>query len=383
MLGLERAQARVEEVPRVPRDDGDGHGGCGVRGQRAHPRRRALGHTRRVIAIDARAAVRPELGGVERWARELVARLPAHAPGRYRVLAPPAALAHRAGHVWEQAWLPLRAARHEALLCPANLAPLGSPRTTVIVHDAAALRDPSWYSPAYVRLQRLLLPRIVAGAARVLTVSAFSARELRELLGVDATVVPGGVGEAFRPVDDAAVAAATTAVGLEPGAPYVLTVASRTARKNLAALGPAARRLAGEGVTVVAVGGDRPQFRAEPAVAGIRELGPVADGHLPGLYAGAGAFVLPSRYEGLGLPCLEAMACGTPVVAARAAALPETCGGAARLVDPDDHEGFTAALLDVLADPAPWRRRGLAHVAGRGWDATAAAVHAAIALRPR
>lgn len=336
-----------------------------------------------MIAIDGRAAVRPELGGVERWARELVRRLPERHPGRYRVLAPPAVLAHRAGHLWEQGWLPLRAARDEALLCPANLAPLGAPRVTVIVHDAAPLRDPTWYSPSYVRVQRLLLPRIVRGAQRVLTVSAFSARELEELLGVEATVVPGGVGEEFVPGAAAGLEAAAAAVGLDPAAPYVLTVASRTARKNLVALGPAARRLREAGVEIVAIGGDRPQFSAEPAVEGVRDLGPVADEHLPALYAAAGAFVLPSRYEGLGLPCLEAMACGTPVVAARAAALPETCGPGAVLVDPDDHAGFADALADVLGDRDAWAARGRAHVAGRTWDVTADAVHAAIPVRPR
>jgi hypothetical protein len=78
------------------------------------------------IAIDARAAVRPELGGVERWARELSARLPALRPGAYAVLAPPRRLTHRAGHAWEQVVLPVRAARlgARALLCPANLAPV-------------------------------------------------------------------------------------------------------------------------------------------------------------------------------------------------------------------------------------------------------------------
>lgn len=336
-----------------------------------------------MIAIDARAAVRPELGGVERWARELVRRLPERHPGRYRVLAPPPALAHRAGHVWEQGWLPLRAARDEALLCPANLAPVGAPRTTVIVHDAAPLRDPSWYSPAYVRLQRALLPRITARAARVLTVSAFAAAELRELLGVEAVVVPGGVGEAFVPRAADGFAQAAEAVGVDPDTPFVLTVASRTARKNMAALAPAARRLADDGVVVLAVGGDRPQFAAEPAVAGVRELGPVADAHLPALYAAARAFVLPSRYEGLGLPCLEAMACGTPVVAARAAALPETCGDAALLVDPDDHEGFADALVAAVGDRDRWAARGAAHVRERSWDRTADAVHAAIALSGR
>ena len=104
---------------------------------------------RAVCGIDARAAVRPELGGVERWARELGARLPALRPDGYAVLRPPGALVHRAGHAWEQAVLPLRAARMGALLCPANLAPVAYPRAIVVLHDAAPLRHPGWYSRSY------------------------------------------------------------------------------------------------------------------------------------------------------------------------------------------------------------------------------------------
>ena len=123
---------------------------------------------RRPFAIDARAAARPELGGVERWARELAARLPALRPGGYVVLRPPPALAHRAGHAWEQVVLPARARRlgARALLCPANLAPLAAARTVVVIHDAAPLRHPGWYSGPYASLQRVLLPvvarRVVA-----------------------------------------------------------------------------------------------------------------------------------------------------------------------------------------------------------------------------
>src|SRR3954453_1660760 len=90
-----------------------------------------------VVGIDARAAARPELGGVERWTRELARRLPALRPGGYRVLEPPRALAHRAGHGWEQTVLPARARGARALLCPANLAPLAAPHTVVVIHDAA------------------------------------------------------------------------------------------------------------------------------------------------------------------------------------------------------------------------------------------------------
>ena len=330
-----------------------------------------------LATIDARAAARQELGGVERWARELVERLPRLRPGAYDVAWPPKGMDHRLGHLWEQTVLPVRAARAGGLLlCPANLAPLAGRRNVVVLHDVAPLRDPSWYSPTYVRVQRVLLPRIAHGALALIVPSAFVQEELVSLLGVDAakiTVVGGGVDERFSPVADAGPARA--ALGLD--GPYVLTIASRTARKNLDALGPAAAALADEGIALVAAGGTRPQFGSAGGATGMRDLGPVPDEHLPGLIAGAAAFVLPSRYEGFGLPCLEAMACGVPVVTTRAGALPEVCGEAALYADPDDRAGLAAATGTAATDPATRSRlihAGPERAAGRSWDAAAGAV---------
>jgi glycosyltransferase involved in cell wall biosynthesis len=317
-----------------------------------------------VILLNARAAARPELGGVERWARELAARLPKVGP--YEVIRPPTALSHRAGHAWEQAALPLKARKAERLLNPANLAPIAFPRNVVVIHDAAALRDPTWYSPAYAALQRRLLPLIAKRARLVVTVSEFSRRELTALLGVDARVVPGGVDERFRPDADPEPARAA----LNLSRPYVLTVASQTARKNISSLTATARRLETQGIELVAAGGGRPQFRAEAEqVVGVRAVGRVPDQHLPGLYAGAAAFVLPSLYEGFGLTCLEAMACAVPVVAARAGALPEICGDAARYADPRDEAGLADAVEAALGD-ASARAAGPQRASQFTWDRT-------------
>jgi glycosyltransferase involved in cell wall biosynthesis len=161
----------------------------------------------------------------------------------------------------------------------------------------------------------------------------------------------------------------------------VLTVASRIARKNLGVLQVARRHLRARGMELVATGGRRPQFAVDiglpPAV---RDLGAVPDEHLPGLYAGASAFVLPSLYEGFGLPCIEAMACGVPVVAARAGALPDTCGDAALYADPRDPDHIAETVERALEPRTAARLRaaGLRRAAAFTWERTARGVDAVI-----
>jgi glycosyltransferase involved in cell wall biosynthesis len=330
------------------------------------------------VAIDARAAVRAQIGGVERLAREMAARLPALAPDRYRVLRPPASLAHRAGHAWEQA-LALRAARFALLYCPANLAPVLSSRTVVVIHDAAALRHPSAYSRAYVAYQRRMLPAIARRARLVITVSEFARAELVELLGVPRDrirVIAPGVDPRWLAGADPARAAAR--YGLER--PYVLAVGTASARKNLAVLERAGGALRDRGIEIVVAGSDRGYLRE--ATTSLRRLGYVPDELLPSLYAGARALTMPSHHEGFGLPCLEAMAAGVPVVAARRAGLPETVGDAGLVVDPEDSGELAGALLAAACEDGVRRAlidRGRRRAAGYSWERTATLTDRAMA----
>ncbi len=324
------------------------------------------------VVINARAAVRRETGGVERIARELSIRLPALRPERYRVVRPPRALAHRAGQAWEQAALPVLARDARLILSPANLAPLASERNIVHVADAAPFREPAWFGRAYGAWHRFALTRITAHARLVVVPSRFVGDELDELLDVAlerVRVVAPGVDPRYRPDPGPPPAALSR--------PYVLAVGTASARKNLGLLDRVAPQLAREGVQLVLAGSTRGYLPEEQT--SVMRLGYVPEPDLPALYAGAAALAMPSLYEGFGMPCVEAMACGTPVVASDRAALPEACGGAALLADPTDPDAFAAALVRAIGpERESLRAAGLERVRTLTWERSTELVDAAI-----
>ena len=329
------------------------------------------------VAINARAAVRGEIGGVERVARELVTRLPALRPDRYRVIAPRPALAHRRGQVWEQLALPALARGSELVLSPANLAPVVSTRNVVMIQDVAPFLG-DWYGSLYSRWHRFLLPRLAQRARLAIAPSEVVRAQLIDVLGAERSrtrVVALGVDEGFSDGADAERAAARHSLRR----PFVLAVGTDVPRKNFALLDRVAEPLAREGLEVVIAGSSRAYMR--PGAHTVRSLGYVAEQDLPGVYAGAAAFAMPSLYEGFGLPCLEAMACATPVVAADRSSLPETCGDAALLVDPDDAGAFARALLTAALEPAVSERlvaAGLERARHFSWDRTARSMDAVV-----
>ena len=245
--------------------------------------------------------------------------------------------------------LPLAARRAQLLLSPANLAPLAGRRNVVVVHDSAPFRRPDWYGRAYGAWHRALIPQIARRARLVIAPSEHVRDELAGLFALPAdrvVAIEPGVGPSFASPGDPAPL--LRSLGLSR--PYVLAVGTDSPRKNLGLLDRIAPGLAEHGFDVVIAGSTRPYMPSAPASGPARRLGYVADADLPALYAGAAAFAMPSLYEGFGLPCIEAMAAGTPVVAADRAALPAACGGAALLADPDDAGAFVSALLEAAGE---------------------------------
>jgi glycosyltransferase involved in cell wall biosynthesis len=247
--------------------------------------------------------------------------------------------------VWYLRTLPRLAARAacQVLHCPTYRAPVRSQVPLVVsVHDLAVFRHPEAFNRWSRRYAPLVVPRVLRVARRVIAVSQFTASELVSLLGVGEDkirIVPNAADPLFGPQGEA-----------EAG-DYALAVATLEPRKNLARIAEAAR-LAGLELRVVGASG---WGNVRVSGDGVRWLGELPDEELARLYRGARCLVSASLYEGFGLPILEAMASGTPVVTSDRGAMAEVAGGAAVLVDPLDPEAIAAGIREAEA-----RRRELA-----------------------
>jgi glycosyltransferase involved in cell wall biosynthesis len=265
---------------------------------------------------------------------------------------------------WYLAALPSRARRDrvDVLHCPSQRAPVRSRVPLVVtIHDLAVLRHPETFNRWTRAYSRAVLPGVVRAAERVIAVSEFTRRELTGLLGVpDAKVrvIPNAVGPPFGPEGKAAAG------------DYVLAVGTLEPRKNLDRLVGAFER-AGLNGTRLLVTGARGWGDVDPVGESVEWLGFVPDEELARLYRGARCVAYVSAYEGFGLPVLEAMACGAPVVAASTGAGPEVGGEAAVLVDPLDGDAIAAGLVQAIDRADELRERGLARAREFDWQRVA------------
>ena len=267
---------------------------------------------------------------------------------------------------------------------------LPSVATVVTVHDLIPLLVPGYRRPALVRAYTRLVSRAARRAALVLTDAEATRAEVIRHLGLPperVRAVPLAAAAAYRPLADGRVLAAVRARYALPET-YLLYLGGYDQRRNLSTLfrALALARSRDPALPLLALGGPLPaadtpftpdprRLAAEAGVsAGVRFLGRVPEEDKPALYSGALAFLFPSRYEGFGLPVLEALACGAPAVVAHATTLPEVAGPGALYVEPDDVAGWAAAIVRLVQDGALralLRARGLAHAARFSWERTA------------
>ena len=290
---------------------------------------------------------------------------------------------------WDQAALPaaLRRDGVGVFLSPYYKRPLAAPCPVVVtIHDLFFIGYPGRRRPLYDAAMTRLARLYARGAGAIVADSEHSRRAIVARLGIAAeriVVVPVGLGAEFRP--GTPTAAQRERYGL--GASYVLYVGNFLPHKNLPRLLRAWAEIAAplrSAHRLVLAGGDGGGAAALRAQAGALGLGDglvlpgrIEDADLPALYGGAMLVVQPSLEEGFGLPALEAMACGAPVIASRRGALPEVVGDAGRLVDPEDEHALAAALAHVLLsadERAVLARRGLARAAGFTVERTAGRV---------
>jgi len=336
------------------------------------------------VLIDLRM-VAGRLHGIARYALELSRQLPALAPElRFEGLGPPGGLpalgpleppfeVHRAPAGFlaplEQPALAVALRRLRPALFHAtsfSVPLLWRGPLVATLHDAAHLVRSADFGPLTAIYYRAVVRPVVRRARALLTVSGFARTELAARLGVPErrwTVIPPGVDPRFRPPTAEEQLQVRARLGLP--ARYLLAVGNPKPHKNLALLARIAARLP---VPLVLLAGEGPE-RLFPRTT--RVLGAVDESLLPALYGSAEALLLPSRHEGFGLPAIEAMATGTPVLAARAGALPEVTGGAAELLDPDDPEAWLAAASTLVQSPrlrARWISAGTERARAFGWE---------------
>ena len=327
--------------------------------------------------------------GVQRYAHEvllaldaLLAEDPERVEFALEVLAPegtvfPALRAIRTravgpfgGNLWEQVTLPSFVGQAPLFSFSAT-GPLFKTSQMVTVHDASVAAVPQAFSWRFRAWYQVLLRVLSRRAAGVVTVSEFSRRELVRHFGCEPhklRVATEGWQHVVRPTADAELLATHS---LTPHR-YVLAVSSPTPNKNFALVVSALKQLGHTDFDVVIAGSaDTSVLRgALPRSERVKYVGYVSDAELRALYEHAGVFVYPSLYEGFGIPVLEAMACGCPVIASNAASLPEVCGDAALYVSPRDGKGLASAIERVMTDEVERQRlirAGRRRIASFSW----------------
>lgn len=256
----------------------------------------------------------------------------------------------------------------------------------ITVHDLSVFRYPETHPPERVRTFEKNFESSLARARHVITDTETVRQEILDKFGIGGdrvTAIPLGVGSDYRPRPAADLQPLLDQWGLKAGG-YGLCVSALEPRKRISDLlraWAALPRLVRDRVPLALAGGEgwlnaglHDQIEQGAAAGWLKYLGFVPEQDLPALYAGAALFAYPSVYEGFGLPPIEAMASGVPVLVANRSCLPEVCGNAATFADPDDHSGFTRAIEQALTDEqwrALARSRGLERASQLTWEACA------------
>ena len=317
--------------------------------------------------------------GVQRYTLELMKRF----NGRIQAVQPEQPLHGIRGHIWEQFILPAKLGKR-LLWSPSNSGPLTVENQVLTVMDVSPMDHPEWMNPRFASWYKFLTPKLVRRVRSVLTISEFTKQRIKEYcpdMISKVHVVHLAADSRFFPVNKIFIRKALERLTI-PTPYYLVALGSLEPRKNLQRLLEAweqIQTIISDDIWLVLAGakGKKIVFgnvSFEKLPPRVHLTGHVPDEILPALYSGAIASPYISLYEGFGLPPLEAMACGTPVITSNVSSLPEVVGNAAITIDPYDLEAISEALIRLVEDSglrSKLRLRGLERVKQFNWDKTA------------
>lgn len=328
------------------------------------------------------------VAGVQRYGREILNGFD-RAGYAYEVFRPSSPFSSNklAGHAWEQAVLPVQTKGSRVLWSPANSGPVCADNHIVTLHDVGIFPHPEWFSAPYRMWKRILIPQMSSRAKKIITVSEFSKKLICNYLHVNpekVLVVYNGVDrKRFRPATTAMIQQVCEKYSIS--GPYLFALGSMDPRKNFRRLVDAwnlcIEQESVAGYELVIAGGSNANFRDFElgSSSALKFLGYIDDDDLAPLYSGASGFLFPSLFEGFGLPVVEAMACGTPVLTSNTTALAEIAGDAALTVSPEHTHSIKEGIMQLLESPALRNRLidcGYERVKRFDWDRAAAQIYA-------
>ena len=277
------------------------------------------------------------------------------------------------GHMWEQFFLPRQMKKNSILWSPANTGPLAVENQALTLHDLGPLEHPDWFRKSFAAWYRLFLPILIRRVRVIFTPSMYVMNKIRRQFDVrNIVITPNGVDQlVFNPL------AKQDKYSLPKK--YILFVGTLEPRKNLPDLLQAWNEVKDEFKDIWMIiagtyGNVFGSLHLPRNMERVRFLGHVEEKNLPGLYAGATVFVLPSIDEGFGLPVLEAMACGAPVLASNGGALPEVVDEAGIIFKLHDPNGLSSALREYLTSEqlrCSMKEKGLSRAEMFSWQSPA------------
>jgi glycosyltransferase involved in cell wall biosynthesis len=304
------------------------------------------------IIVNTRSLLNP-LTGVQRYLSEILK----NTDSEIETVKPPQICASGvSGHAWEQIILPTKIKKNQVLWSPTNTGPLSVKKQVVSIMDFTTIEHPEWFNRNYALLYKYLLPRIVKKSLHVLTISEYTKERIVAITGVNPdqiSVTPLAADTRFEVKDSVEVQRVKNKYDINNE--YILTLGSLEPRKNLAKLFEAWVNwdFRPQELSLVVAGGTGKVFKNlgfDKIPKNVELIGRVDDVDLPGLYSGAKFFTYPSLYEGFGLPVIEAMACGTPVITSNVTSLPEVVGSAGILIDPFNSKSIMEGMQQLYSD---------------------------------